>query len=386
MARIQPATSARGNLDDRKSRRSWDGSVIRRRPPVSPCPSGGRTTTYFEPSRIADAIGVREPRDPSSRNSTAPCGAPSTSRSNPLHRRPVSRRRSPTERASRPGASHAAVPFSLLESRPRHIGTHPPLHRPCSGSRRVCSRWRKSTMKDKPAADRHASPTLGKFDGFFRWFSGTWGKADQISAGPPPLPPSASGFRRAAACLLWGLAAASADALQIDPGSLTLATGWTPSHHPSTGRGTRPQGPGEKRLIAQSARSEQTGAAVKPPEPSARSRTSAAKFPCQRRLYSCDWRPRTCRFRGLGELAPEKRCCLDGRAWASHPDHKFDSQRLRASRSECRRRCGPSHLPPGPDRQVWEKHPNGPPARLDRDEEPQPARQPSTPYAVNDEG
>ena len=47
-----------------------------------------------------------------------------------------------------------------------------PLHRPCSGSRRVCSRWRKSTMKDKPAAGRHASPTLGKFDGYF-FFDGS---------------------------------------------------------------------------------------------------------------------------------------------------------------------------------------------------------------------
>ena len=168
VARIQPATSARGNLDDRKSRRSWDGSVIRRRLSVAPRPSGGRTTTcYFEPRRLADAIGVREPRDPSSRNSKAPCDAPSTSRANPLHQRPVSRRRSPTERAGHPGASHAAVPFSLLESRPKHIGTHPPFHRPCSGSRRVCSRWHKSMMKDRPAADRHASPTLGKIDGFF---------------------------------------------------------------------------------------------------------------------------------------------------------------------------------------------------------------------------
>ena len=136
---------------------------------------------YFEPRRIADAIGVREPRDPSSRNSKAarpPRRAPTRCIGVPFRGAD-----SPTERASRPGASHAAVPFSLLESRPRHIGTHPPFHRPCSGSRRVCSRWRKATMKDKPAADRHASPTLGKNR---RFFSMVLGNLRQVPPSPEP--------------------------------------------------------------------------------------------------------------------------------------------------------------------------------------------------------
>ena len=64
--------------------------------------------------------------------------------------------------------THRTTPFPCLylRSRPKRIGTRSSSQAGC-GSRRVCTRRRSYAMVDNRIASRRASPTLGRFGGFF---------------------------------------------------------------------------------------------------------------------------------------------------------------------------------------------------------------------------